>query len=160
MENRREDKLLRVLYNICGVLLMLMVGVIFIQVIARYIFQNSLSWSEEVGRYLFVWISFLGAALGIPVGVHVSLDILTKRFPPSMQKVFFIISRITMLFFSVVLFRASLLMLELGKKQISTALKIPMRYVYLVLPISAIIMIYYVIRDVADCIKLKGGDGR
>ena len=41
-----------------------MVGIIFFQVIMRYVFNNSLSWSEELGKFLFVWISWLGISIG------------------------------------------------------------------------------------------------
>lgn len=59
----------------------LMVVVIFAQVIMRYVFNNSLYWSEELGKFLFVWISWLGISLGEREGEHIKITMLTGRLP-------------------------------------------------------------------------------
>ena len=55
-----EEKLYKLLKTFSFLLMLTMVVIIFAQVLARYAFSNSLSWSEEIGRYLFVWMSFIG----------------------------------------------------------------------------------------------------
>lgn len=53
-----------------------LIAVSFIQIVCRYIFNNALSWPEEVGRYLFIAVAFLGAALTMRRGGHLRVDIL------------------------------------------------------------------------------------
>ena len=58
-----------------------MVAVIFYQVIMRYVFNNSSSWSEELGKFLFVWISWLGISIGARRTEHIKIAILVDRMP-------------------------------------------------------------------------------
>ena len=58
-----------------------MVLVIFSQVIMRYVFNNSLYWSEELGKFFFVWISWLGISLGEREGEHIKITMLVDKLP-------------------------------------------------------------------------------
>lgn len=158
MKEKKEDKFFTGLFNISGILLMTMTLIIFLQVVARYVFHNSLSWSEEIGRYLFVWITFIGAALAIPRKAHVSLDSFVKKLPPKAQNFFHLFSYLIMLFFGFIIIKAGIPMLNLGKKQVSAALQLPMIYIYLIIPFSGAIMVYYLLKDIADHLRFKGDD--
>ena len=59
--------------------LLLCVGIIFLQVIMRYIFNNSLSWSEELCKYLFVWMIWLGTSLSAREHGHIAIDLLKDK---------------------------------------------------------------------------------
>lgn len=54
--------------------LMFSVGLIGLQVVMRYIFQNSLSWTEEMARYLFIWQTWLGASYAARMGRHIRIE--------------------------------------------------------------------------------------
>ena len=82
-----EKILYKTLYYFMVFLMLTMVTIIFIQVIARYIVHNSLTWSEEIGRYTFVWITFFGTALAVKERSHVALDILIKKLPTLLKKI-------------------------------------------------------------------------
>ena len=59
------------------------IGLIFLtlfQVLSRYIFTVPIAFSEEVGRFLFIWISFLGAAIVMKKNAHIRLDLLQGRY--------------------------------------------------------------------------------
>lgn len=58
-----------------------MVTVIFVQVIMRYVFHNSLSWSEELGKFLFVWLSWFGISVGARRGEHIKITLFTDKLP-------------------------------------------------------------------------------
>ena len=70
-----EQKLYSVLSNLCGILIFVMTILIFTQVVCRYVMHNSLTWSEELGRYLFVWITFVGLPVALKAGAHVAIDL-------------------------------------------------------------------------------------
>lgn len=85
MKEQKENKVFWFLNHaeelIIVVMFALMVAVIFLQVIMRYVVHNPLPWSEELGKFLFVWISWLGISLGARYGEHIKITMLTDRLP-------------------------------------------------------------------------------
>lgn len=76
------------------VLFALMVGIIFVQVVMRYVFHNSLYWSEELGKFLFIWISWLGISIGERRGEHIKITMLVDKLSVKGQHIANIISEI------------------------------------------------------------------
>jgi len=70
----RESVDLRILTLIGSLLLAATVSLTFGQVLLRYFFNNPQTWAEEVGRYLFIWITFLGAAVAFARDTHIRVD--------------------------------------------------------------------------------------
>lgn len=109
------------------VLLGLMVSVLGIQIVARYIFNNSLSWSEEFVRYLFVWSAFMGIPYSIKKGISIRVDFFVYKMSYKNQqklKVFnylFIIA----LFFILAIFSVDVLTKSFISGQKSAAMGIP-----------------------------------
>lgn len=73
---KKYDKFLDAINTVTGVLLALLCVIVFVQVIMRYAYGHSLSWSEELTRYMFVWIIYLGVNLGIRGDNQIKIDIL------------------------------------------------------------------------------------
>lgn len=142
-----EKRFYAVLRTVCFLLMLAMVAIIFSQVIARYAFSNSLSWSEEAGRYIFVWMTFLGAAMAVRDRQHVSLDLVLKSLPDSLQILLLTISYLAMLVFTAVLIYGGIKFVARGSNQISSALEIPMHYVYIVLPLGGALIFAYLIKN-------------
>ncbi len=80
-----------------------MVLIIFIQVIMRKM-NNSLYWSEELGKFLFVWISWLGISIGQREGEHIKITRLTDRLPFRLAQIFNILSDIIVIVICAVTF--------------------------------------------------------
>jgi TRAP-type C4-dicarboxylate transport system permease small subunit len=68
------------------IMMSVMAALVFINVIARYAFNFSIIWAEEVSQYLMIWIAYLGAGLALREGRHVALEILHDRLPPVMSR--------------------------------------------------------------------------
>ena len=64
------------------VISLVMVTVTLAQVIFRYVIAAPLPWSEELARYCFVWIVFLGGAIGLSRGIHLGVDLFVNMLPP------------------------------------------------------------------------------
>ncbi len=62
------------------ILFVILVAVIFLQVVTRYVFNNSLSWTEALGRYIFVWLSWLGVSLAAKKGEHIKITAFIDKF--------------------------------------------------------------------------------
>ena len=139
--------LYKFLKMVCFLLMLGMVSIIFLQVVSRYFFSNSLSWSEELGRYLFVWMTFIGSAIAVRNKLHVSLDMIIKILPPPLQKLCLVISYVSMAIFTSVLIYGGYQFVARGSHQISAAMQLPMHYVYIVLPIGGGLIFFYLMKN-------------
>lgn len=110
------------------VMLCAMVLIMGIQVTARYVFSSSLSWSEEITRYLFICSGFLSASYCIKKGVSVKIDQLTEMLPGNGTHIFRLISyTIQIIFFSYLIpFAWKYVMSSVESGQLSPACGIPM----------------------------------
>ncbi len=68
------------------VMMSVMATLVFINVIARYLFNYSIIWAEEISQYLMIWIAYLGAGLALREGRHVALEILHDRLSPAVTR--------------------------------------------------------------------------
>lgn len=142
-----ERRLYHFLRTLCFLLMLAMVVIIFAQVVARYALSNSLSWSEEIGRYIFVWMTFIGSAIAVRNKLHVALDMFVVRLPRSLQKLCLMISYVSMMIFTGVVIYGGYKFVLKGSNQISAALQLPMHYVYLVLPIGGGLIFFYLLKN-------------
>ena len=114
----------------CVVLMSLMTLIIFIQVVARYVFQNSLSWSEELARYLFIWLVYLGISYGCQMRKHIKIDAALGLFPKKIRKFVVIIGDLFFLAFAIYVAYTGL-GYSLSQTRVSSAMGIPFKYVYI-----------------------------
>lgn len=121
-----------------------MTVVITLQIIFR-VFFTALSWSEELSRYLLVWSSFIGAAVALKKGAHISISFLVDRLAPRQQKIVRVLASALMAIFFLVAIGYSALLIKLQVFQTSPAMGLKMRYVYTIMPISFTIMLIHVL---------------
>ena len=136
------------LYWISVVSMMIMLLIIFFQVITRYIFGHSFEWSEEIARFLFVWVVFLGSALIMGESGHLAVRMLPERFKDTTAG--FVLE----IFINFCSYVFILMLIVQGSKMTSTmtfqtapALGISMSWVYCIIPISGFLMLLYLIKD-------------
>ena len=140
---RIEKWMGKIVILLTGSMLFAITGIIFIQVIFRYILHNSLSWSEELTRYLMVWMIFLGTGYVLGQKAHSSMDMIVKKLPEKIQFISEKLNAVLLVFFSYIIIRYGFELMMLGTKQKSSALQIPMNYVYLGIPIGGVILLFY-----------------
>ena len=149
MEDIR-DKLNRVLEVILIMLLGVMVLNVSWQVFSRYVLANPSSFTDELARYLMIWLGVLGTAYVSGKRLHVAIDILHSQLSLSSQKtmqkvIFSIVILVTFLIFIIGGSRLVYLSYLLGQK--SAALQIPLYLVYVCVPLSGACIIFYKIND-------------
>lgn len=93
-KNKIVDFLDRLEEIVLVIMFALMVLVIFGQVIMRYVFNNSLSWSEELGKFLFVWISWIGISIGAKRKEHIKITMFVDKCSPKNALICEILSEI------------------------------------------------------------------
>lgn len=100
---RAADGLERLLDAALIVLLLVMTASVVWQVFARYALAAAPSWSEEVARYLMVWVTFLGAAAVLRSGGHITVGVLADRLPPRLRAAVLVVRDLVILFAAGVL---------------------------------------------------------
>ena len=106
--------------------------IIFIQVIARYVFRNSLTWSEELARYLFVWLVYFSVSFTARRQKHIRIDAAINLYPKAMRPIIEIVSEVIVLAFSVFIAVTGVTVFQKieWSGQMSPAIGLPMQFVY------------------------------
>tara|TARA_R110000868_G_scaffold107780_2_gene294785 strand:+ start:55007 stop:55402 length:396 start_codon:yes stop_codon:yes gene_type:complete len=123
------------------------------QVFSRYFLGEPSSFTDELARYLMIWVGILGAAYVSGRNSHVAIDVLPSRLNDTKQKKLKTIVRILIILFSItalVIGGSRLVYITYVLKQFSPALQMPLALVYMVIPISGILIIYYKISDILN----------
>lgn len=115
-------------------------------VLTRYIFADQSSWTDELARFMLIWVSILGAAYVSGKNAHIAIDLLPDSISEKKKLKLEMITSVIISIFVLMIFiigglRYIYISFKLG--QTSAALEIPMGYVYLVLPISGMIIIFF-----------------
>jgi TRAP-type transport system small permease protein len=137
----------------CGALMVAITGVVFLQVVSRYVFSYPFDWPEELARYLFIWVALLGAALALKRGAHFSIDALVKRLPAKWRRIVPLLIQATLgVFTLVVSLKGFQLALRVGE-QLSSGMEISMTYPYLSVPVSFMVMFKYIVAEIYSLVK-------
>lgn len=94
MKNATMDKLFKGIDYLTGILTGLMVLFVFLNVVLRTCFNSGLTWSEELSRYLFVFVTYVGAISAMRVNGHLGVDTLISRGPRPLQMVMYVVSQL------------------------------------------------------------------
>ncbi len=115
--------------------------IVFVQVILRYGFHNSLSWVEELARYMLVWVTSLGSVYASQKGMHVSVEALRSRLSGSAQVVVVLAIHLAVLFFFAIGAWQGGIYAAGGWTQHSASLDMRMFYVYAAIPAAFGLMV-------------------
>ncbi len=115
---------------------------ISLQILFR-VFFDALTWTEEVSRYLLVWSTFLGATLAFKRNMHISVTFCVDLFKDRLRKIITIISIIASTIFFIIVTIYGFRYMFMQSAQVSAALRMPMKWVYFVIPISSIVMVIH-----------------
>ncbi len=115
-----------------------------------------LQWSEEVCRYLLVWATFLGASSVYKEGTHITITFVQSMFSPKVQRYIRIFVHVLCIiaFCAVVYFGFTFAMKQM---QLAPSLRIPMKYMYLSVPIGFGLMAIHAVNEVLQTLQQKGG---
>ena len=133
--------------------LMVSVALVFVQVVMRRVFNNSLSWSEELARYLYVWQTWLGVSYAARNGTHLRITMLKDRLPAKAQQILEILVVLVWMGFGIFVIYQGMgvvnTIASFGQK--SSALKIPMQFCYMSIPVGMYVMCIRIVeRTVKD----------
>ncbi len=139
------------------VVLILAISILVLDVLwgvfTRYALSEQAKWSEELARFLLVWISLLGGAVAFGEKAHLGVDFFVGKFEPSARRFVAVVSQLIVLFFAVtvlVIGGSQVVADALNMEQMTPALGWKMGYVYLALPIAGVFTILFSIEQLLE----------
>lgn len=144
----------RVLRGICILLFAALVLLVVWQVFARLVLSSPSAWSEEAARYVFVWVSMIGIAIAVGEKADVVMDFLVEKLPKNLQRAADIIAYLsTMAFVLYVMVFGGLKQSILAWSQTNPLLPLTQGQLYLALPVSGILLTFYLILHIAHALS-------
>lgn len=134
-----------------------LIGVITLQIVSRVFFQ-AVGWTEEVARFLLVWITFLGATLAFQRGRHIAVTFLVDALPGRLARLARIAASLVVLGFMIALVSIGWEYMQVQSFQKSASLRLSMTWVYAVMPLCAALMAWYAAIDLVGLILPGGAD--
>lgn len=130
-----------------SILLVALTLIMFFQVVMRYGLNNSLTWAEEACRYLFIWFSCFSLAYCVSQGNHLRIDMLVTVVNRPVKIILESLSIVLQSFFAIMLIIGGpeLIIRAAVNGQTSTAMRLPMQYVYVSLFVGAVFMMLRII---------------
>jgi C4-dicarboxylate transporter DctQ subunit len=131
------------------------VALSFVNVVARYVFDASLTWATELSIFLFIWSAFFAAAYCFKKDAHIGIDIILELVPTSVAKIMLLLAHLVSFVFLVAIayFGYEYLELVIDLEEMSIDLAIPMWIPYLVIPIAFSFAAYRVAEKIVHIIK-------
>ena len=131
-------KALEWLAIICMVVLTI---IVFMDVILRYIFKQGFSWTQEVATLMLVWFSLIGMAIGVLERIHISIEMFTAKLPEKAIQVLECIDHILIAVFGGTMVYYGLLIMNMTKLSTLPATKMPSSVLYVILPLSGLLVL-------------------
>ncbi len=133
----RVERALILLEEVVSVALLAMVlGLMFAQVVARYVFEAPLFWSDEMGRYCYVWLAFIASAALVGKRAHIRIDLINRALGPRGQMAVEMLSTVIVIGTCLFLVQGSWAWLMTNVRPTSPALRMPLVYLYGVVWVS------------------------
>jgi len=130
-----------------------MLFIVCFQVFTRKVLGFSLSWTEELARFLLIWITFVGSALAVRNRAHMGILFFVEKFNVRAKQFAFLFSHCCIVFFSTVIMIYGgkiLLMLPLIAGQYSSGLHLKYAYIYTAIVLGGLLNIFYAFRLIAE----------
>jgi TRAP-type C4-dicarboxylate transport system permease small subunit len=112
-------------------------------VFSRYVIVRTFTWYDEIARGCFVWLTFLGAAVGVKRHAHFRLHVVVDHLSPPLRRLTVILLPLVVIMFGSVLIQQGLVFLELGKFQQTPVMGLSKMWIYVAIPIGGALMILY-----------------
>lgn len=151
-----EQRLNKILEVFLVILMSVLVVDVLWQVFSRYLLASPSSFTDELAGYLLIWVGMLGAAYVAGRQEHLAIDIVLQRSRSAVKKRLSLIIHLMILFFAVAVMVVGGIILMYTRFVLevkSAALQLPLGYVYIVMPISGLIIVYYKILHIQELRK-------
>lgn len=142
------------------ILFIAMMILLTVQVVSRYIFHNSFTWTEEVGSLMFIWLVYLGSSAAVLEGKHLRIDLFLSMMHGRVKKAALIFTNlVTMLFCGYIIFPLTNIIRVLAKRgSVTPLVRFPNWIAYSIIPVCMVLMFVRLIQDTIRILKLEDID--
>ena len=151
---KANNILQRVINGLVAIILGALVLIVFSNVLGRYIFHSSLAWSEEISRFLLIWMVLLGSISAYINDEHLGLDLLVKVLPKRLAQAVAVLGDILVIYALGLLISGGYNMTVESWTWTSPATSTPYGYVYIMIPVAGTILLIQALVKVFKHIKL------
>jgi TRAP-type C4-dicarboxylate transport system permease small subunit len=141
---------------VCLILMAALSVDLMLGVFSRYVLASTFTWYDEIARACFVWVVFLGAAVGVKRGAHFRLHLLVDRFPPGLQRAAGVFGRLVVIAFSIALVQLGWAFVELGRAQQTPVLGLSKAWIYSAMPVGGALMVLYSLAPLGRALRDRG----
>ena len=131
---------------LCLALMAVLACDLMLGVFSRYVLLRTFTWYDEIARACFVWVVFLGGAVGVKRGAHFGLHMLVDALPERARRLAGFVTPLTIIAFSAVLVVQGLEFMEFGKFQTLPVMGISKVWIYAAMPVGGALMILYALQ--------------
>lgn len=154
---RPAREISRTLYRVIAIACMFLFTVLVLavvwQVVAREVIQNPSVWSEELARYVFVWLGFFGATLLFAERGHIAMDFLVRKLPTRLLRAALILVQLAIIgFIAVVFIWGGLRYAEQSWTQSLSALPVTVGPMFLVMPFTGVLIIWFSVLHLVEAL--------
>ncbi len=135
------------------ILFIVIFAVVLLQIFFRYVLNSPLVWSEELSRYLFIWISFLGWTLATRHKTHIRVEFVLNALPKKVQFIVKVITHLIVIFFIGMLIYLGMRMALRSVDVPTVSLFFTYAYIYAIVPVASAIILFYTILDFIDLFR-------
>jgi len=158
--NRALDALIRLLRLVVIAMATGIFVIAILAVIGRYVFGGAVSWSEEVPRYLLVWIAFLGAAICVDRKEHIAFDIVYNALPHGIRTILMWLIDLLIFAFGFVMFWWGIVFVEDFGGDLMETIPYKNYWYYVVMPISGFLIMLFTARGLLNAVFQPPGAPR
>lgn len=121
--------------------MVIMTIIVFTDVVLRYIFKQGFAWTQEIATLMLVWFSLIGMAIGVLEKIHISIEMFTAKLPEKAISVLETINHILIAVFGGAMVYYGLLIMNMTKMSTMPATKMPSAVLYVILPLSGVLVL-------------------
>lgn len=154
------DKVMKAIENLLWIMLAAAVIIVVMQIVSRYVVGNSLIWTEQAARYLFIWMVMLGVPIMFHKKIFISFDLISKSFPKKVQEILNIVIIVACIAFSCYYFYHSLQLVIQTMGRYTSGFRVPFWLLYGAQPVFCVLLFFVEIGLLIDQItemRTNGG---
>ena len=155
---RIKESVDRALERVLVVLMSAMVVNVLWQVFSRFILRDPSTFTDELARFLLLWLGVLGASYVVGRKRHLAIDLVINKMDASKRRLFEIFIEVAIFFFALsvmVVGGINLVSLTLYLDQTSAALQVKQGYVYIVIPVAGLLCMFYAVMSVLESVRAR-----
>lgn len=147
------------IYTYLGVALLIIISIACIlQVFSRYVLGSAIAGTEEISRYSFIWLGFLGSATCVQKWSNAHISILNDSLKNNAKKYHSLFLNAMVFICAAIVFTQGIKCVEITSKQLSSMLRIPMSYVYAAIPCGAFGMMLSAVQRILKLFAAEQGE--